>query len=142
VIIGVVCNGAKDLRSYLMAARRRPLLALLALGLALTTAALDAQRPLAPFPPAPFPPAQRFDPIPQRLPPLHISGEIRIRLRDASLGPRTLLMTVPWFQSAPPAPSRSPDRIRRAVVMLTALAASAMVLLLVVGWLFLRRRQS
>jgi hypothetical protein len=136
VNIGVVCKGFKDLRSYLMPARRRLLVAIVALGASIAPASLDAQRSLAPFPPA-----ERFDPLPLVLPPLHISGETRIRLRDVSPGapmlPADLLL-----QGAEPPPSRSPERIRRAVVTLTALAASAMVLLLVAAWLFLRRRQS
>ena len=117
-----------------MAAGRPPLLALLALGLTLASAPLAAQRP------APFPPAQRFDPIPRTMPPLHLSGETRIRLREASI--EWGMVARHQLQAQQPAPSRSPERIRRAVVTLTGLAASAMLLLLIAAWLFFRRRQS
>ena len=118
-----------------MAAGHRLLVAVAAIGVGVASAPLDAQRS-GPT----INPAHIFEAVPHRIPPLHISGETRMRLRDASLSATHSIESL--LQTAEPAPARSPERIRRAVVTLTMLAASAMVLLLIAGWLFLRRRQS
>ncbi|HET9371334.1 MAG TPA: hypothetical protein VFO19_13840 [Vicinamibacterales bacterium] len=117
-----------------MVARRRRFVAIAAIVVSLAAASLDAQRFVAP-PSA----SQPFNPVPRDLPPLHISGETKMRLRNASIDSR--LPANRWLQTPEPTGARTPERIRRAVVTLTALAASAMVLLLVAAWLFLRRRQ-